>query len=169
MAAVTMKGNRVELVSEPLGPGDMAPDFQVLGTDLNPVRLSDLRGKVVLLSTVPSLDTSVCSLETRKLNERAGDLGPDAVILTVSMDLPFAQDRWCKAESVTALTVASDHVAAEVGTRYGVLMKDLRLLARCLFVIDRDGTITYREIVQEVSNEPDYDAALDEIKKLLQK
>ena len=168
MSAVMMNGERVELVGEPVDVGDLAPDFQAVGTDLNPVRLGDFRGKVVLLSTVPSLDTSVCSLETRKLNERAGEIGPDAVFLTVSMDLPFAQERWCKAENVTTLTVASDHVSADVGTRYGILMKDVRLLARCIFVIDREGRIAYREIVKEVSNEPDYDTALDHVNKLLQ-
>lgn len=169
MATVTLEGRALELVGEPLKAGDAAPDFEALGMDLTPVRLADFRGKAVLISAVPSLDTSVCSLETRKLNEFAARMSDQAAFLTISMDLPFAQARWCKQETVDAMKVASDHVSAEFGSRYGVLIKPLRLLARCVFVVGPDGKIAYRELVKEISDEPDYDAAIQALRKVAAK
>jgi thiol peroxidase len=158
--SVTMKGKPVALVGRQVAVGDAAPDFVAVDTDLKPVKLSDYRGKVVLLVSVPSLDTSVCSRETHRFNESAAALGKDVVILVVSMDLPFAQKRWCGAEGVTAVRTLSDHRDASFGQVYGVLIGDLRLLARAVFVVGRDGKIVYKQLVGEVSSEPDYDAAL---------
>ncbi|MCJ7543490.1 MAG: thiol peroxidase [Phycisphaerae bacterium] len=159
-ASVTMKGKPVTLVGRQVNVGDAAPDFVAVDTDLKPVSLGDYRGKVVLLLSVPSLDTPVCSRETHRFNEAAAALGRDVVILTISMDLPFAQKRWCGAEGITAVRTLSDHREAAFGRAYGVLIGDLRLLARAVFVVGRDGTLRYKELVGEVSSEPDYDAAL---------
>ena len=158
--SVTMRGKPIALEGQSVNVGDAAPDFVAVDTDLKPVHLSDYRGKVVLLLSVPSLDTSVCSRETHRFNEAAAKLGPDVVILTVSMDLPFAQKRWCGAEGISAVKTVSDHRQASFGLAYGVLMPDLRLHARAVFVVDRSGKIRYKELVPEVSTEPDYDAAL---------
>ena len=163
---VTMKGNPLTLIGKELKQGDPAPDFEVLDNDLSPVRLSSFRGKVCVISSVPSLDTPVCDMETRRFNEEAGKLGPDVRILTISMDLPFAQKRWCGAAGVDKVITLSDHRGAEFGTQYGVLIKGLRLLARALFVVDREGIIRYIQIVEEVSQEPDYVSVLDIVKKL---
>ena len=131
-----------------------------MDTDLKAVKLGDYRGKVVLLLSVPSLDTSVCSRETHRFNASAAALGSDVVILVVSMDLPFAQKRWCGAEGISAVKTLSDHRQAAFGRAYGVLMYDLRLLARAVFVVGKDGRVVYKELVGEVSSEPNYDAAL---------
>jgi thiol peroxidase len=116
--------------------GDEAPDFEVLSNDLSPVKLSSFRGKVCIISSVPSLDTPVCDTETRRFNEEAQQLSSDAALLTISMDLPFAQKRWCGAAGVTRVQTLSDHRDASFGTTYGVLIKELRLLARAVFVVD---------------------------------
>ena len=163
---VTMKGNPLTLVGKELIEGNSAPDFEVLDNDLSPVRFSSFRGKVCVISSVPSLDTPVCDMETRRFNEEAGNLNPDVKILTISMDLPFAQKRWCGAAGVDKVITLSDHREAEFGIQYGVLIKELRLLARSLFVVDRDGVIRYIQIVKEISQEPDYDAVLDVVKKI---
>ena len=160
---VTMKGKPVSLTSQAVNVGDQAPDFVAVDTDLKEVHLSDYRGKVVLLLSVPSLDTSVCSLETRRFNEAATGLGNDVAVLVVSMDLPFAQKRWCGAEGVKAVRTLSDHRQASFGQGYGVLIGDLRLLARAVFVVGRDGKVRYKQLVGEVSSEPDYDAALEAV------
>ena len=164
--AITMKGNPLTLVGEELKAGDQAPDVTLLDNELNPVQLSSFKGKVVVISAVPSLDTPVCDLETRKFNEEAANLGPDVQILTISMDLPFAQARWCAAEGVDRLTTLSDHRDASFGNAYGVLIKELRLLARCIFVVDKEGTIQYVQLVPELTSEPDYESVLEAVKKL---
>jgi thiol peroxidase len=164
---ITMKGNPLTLVGKELKVGDPAPDFEVLDNDLTPVRLSSFKGKVCVVSAVPSLDTPVCDMETRRFNEEAGTLGSDVLILTISMDLPFAQKRWCGAAGVDKVITLSDHRDASFGTTYGVLIKELRLLGRAVFVLDREGTIRYIQIVKEVTNEPDYDAVLEAVNKLL--
>jgi thiol peroxidase len=156
-----MKGNPVTLVGDEVKVGDRAPDFTVAANDLSPVSFSSYRGKVCIIAAVPSLDTSVCDMETRKFNIEAGKLGPDISILTISMDLPFAQKRWCGAAGVDKLTTLSDYNDASFGKTYGVLVKEMRLLARAVFVVDRSGTVTYREIVKEIGTEPDYAAALE--------
>ena len=165
--AITMRGNPLTLVGNEPKVGDAAPDFEVLDNDLSPVGLSSFRGKVCIISSVPSLDTPVCDMETRRFNDEAGKLGPDVSILTISMDLPFAQKRWCGAAGVDKVITLSDHREAAFGTAYGVLIKELRLLARAVFVVDREGIIQYVQLVKEVSEEPDYDAVLDAVKKLV--
>lgn len=163
---VTIKGNPLTLIGNELKVGETAPDFTVLDHDLAPVQFSSFRGKLCILSSVPSLDTPVCDLETRKFNEEAARLGPEVVILTISMDLPFAQKRWCAASGVDRVRTFSDHRDASFGTSYGVLIKELRLLARAVFLVDRQGMIQYIQIVKEVTSEPDYVAVLNALKKL---
>ncbi len=163
---ITMKGNPLTLVGKELKVGDPAPDFEGLDNDLTPVRLSSFKGKVCVVSAVPSLDTPVCDMETRRFNEEAGTLGSDVLILTISMDLPFAQKRWCGAAGVDKVITLSDHRDASFGTTYGVLIKELRLLGRAVFVLDREGTIRYIQIVKEVTDEPDYDAVLKAVNEL---
>jgi thiol peroxidase len=163
---VTMKGNPLTLVGKALKVGDRAPDFGVLDNNLSPVSLSSYRGKACIISAVPSLDTPVCDLETRRFNQEAANLSPDVVILTVSMDLPFAQKRWCGAASVDRVITLSDHKDASFGAAYGVLIKELRLLARAVFVVDRKGVIQHIEIVKELTQEPNYEAALQAAKQL---
>ena len=164
---VTMRGNPLTLMGKELSRGDAAPDVELLNNDLSPVRLSSFRGKVCVISSVPSLDTPVCDMETRRFNEEAGGLGEDVVIVTVSMDLPFAQKRWCGAAGVDRVVTLSDNREGSFGMEYGVLIKELRLLARCVFVLDRKGVVQYIQTVQEIAEEPDYKAVLDAVKALV--
>lgn len=164
---VTIHGNPLNLVGNPVKEGDKAPDFTVLDNDLKPVSLSTYKGKVCIISSVPSLDTPVCDMETRRFNTEAGKLSDDVVILTVSMDLPFAQKRWCGAAGVTKVKTLSDHRDASFGVAYGVLIKELRLLARAVFVVDRQGILRYVELVKEITTEPNYEAALQAVNKLV--
>jgi thiol peroxidase len=158
--AVTMRGKPMTLIGEEVKTVMRAPDFTAVDNGLSEVRLSSYLGKVVVISSVPSLDTPVCDLETRKFNQEAEKLGDGVVILTVSMDLPFAQKRWCGTAGVTRVTTLSDHRDATFGMAYGVLIKELRLLARAVFVVDRQGIIRHIELVKEIASEPDYEAAL---------
>jgi thioredoxin-dependent peroxiredoxin len=162
--AVTFQGNPLTLLGNEVKAGDKAPAFNTLDNGLSPVGLANYQGKVVIISSVPSLDTPVCDLETRRFNSEAAELGKDVVVLTVSMDLPFAQKRWCGAAGVTHVTTLSDHKDASFGLAYGVLVKELRLLARAVFVVDRQGVIRYVQLVKEITHEPDYDAALAAVK-----
>jgi thiol peroxidase len=163
--AVTMKGNPLTLLGKQLKVGESAPDFEVLDNDLKPVKLSAYRGKVRVISSVPSLDTPVCDMETRRFNQEAGKLGDNVVILTISMDLPFANKRWCGAAGVDKVITLSDHREAAFGAAYGVLIKELRLLARAIFVVDQEGMIRYIQLVNEISKEPDYEAVISAVKK----
>lgn len=158
--AVTMKGSPLTLVGPELKVGDKAPDFVVLNTDLAPVSLSAYRGKVCIIASVPSLDTPVCDIEARQFNQEAANLGPDVVMLTISMDLPFAQKRWCGAAGADKLVTLSDHRDVSFGSAYGMLIKELRLLARSVIIIDRENTIRYIQLVKELTREPDYEAVL---------
>jgi len=164
---IKFKGNPLTLVGDPVKVGQKMPDFTVLGNDLSEVKLSSFAGKVVILSLVPSLDTPVCSVETRRFNEEASKLGDGVVVLTVSMDLPFAQKRWCAAEGIDRVITASDHRDAAAGKATGMLIKELRLLTRAVFVLDRKGTIVYEQVVPEVTHEPDYEAAIAAAKNVL--
>ncbi len=164
---VTFKGNPLTLVGKEVKVGQKAPDFTVIDNDLSPVRFSSCLGKVCIISSVVSLDTPVCDMQTRKFNEEASRLGPNVVILTISMDLPFAQKRWCGAAGVDKLQTFSDHRDASFGMAYGLLIKELRLLARAVFIVDPKGTIQYKELVKEVTNEPNYEAAMNELKKMV--
>ena len=163
---VTMKDNPITLVGTEVKVGDAAPDFNVVDNDLNPVSLSSYLGKICVISCVPSLDTPVCDLETKVFNQEAIRLGENIIILTVSMDLPFAQKRWCAAEGVDRVQTLSDHRDASFGTSFGVLIKELRLLARAVFVVDQEGTIQYVQIVSEITNEPNYEEIWGALKKL---
>jgi thioredoxin-dependent peroxiredoxin len=164
--AVTMKGNPLTLLGNERKVGDMAPDVELIANDMSHVKLSSYRGKVCIVSAVPSLDTSVCSVETRRFNEEAVKLGNDIVVLTVSMDLPFAQKRWCGAEGVERVITLSDYRNADFGKAYGILIKEIHLLARTVFVVDKQGVIRYIQPVKELSTEPDYKAVLDAANKL---
>jgi thiol peroxidase len=163
---VTFGGNPMTLVGNEIKVGDKAPDFEVVGNDLKPVKGSSFDGKVRILSAVASLDTSVCDVETRRFNQEAGGLG-DVTILTISMDLPFTQKRWCGAAGIDKVVTLSDHRSASFGEAYGILMKEIRVLARTVFVVDREGIVRYMQMLEEVGTEPDYDAALKAAKELL--
>ncbi len=163
---ITFKGNLLTLLGSEIKVGDAAPDCELLGNDLSPVKLSSYRGKVCILSSVPSLDTPVCDMETRRFNQEAGGLGDNVAILTISMDLPFAQARWCGAAGVDKVVTLSDHRDAAFGEAYGVLIKELRLLARAIFVVDREGIIQYVQLVKEMTQEPDYGSVLAAAKRL---
>ncbi len=165
-AAITFKGNPLTLVGPDLAEGDKAPDAVLLTNDLNDVRLSEFLGKVVIVASVPSLDTSVCDTQTRTFNEKATSLDANVEVLTVSMDLPFAQARWCGQADVDRVRTLSDHRQADFGRKWGLLIKELRLLARAVHVVDAEGVIRYKQIVKEMTDEPDYDAALQAVQKL---
>jgi thiol peroxidase len=154
-----MRGNPLTLVGPELKPGDDAPDFSVVDGSLKPVTLADTGHQVRIVSVVPSLDTPVCDAQTKRFNEAAASL-PGIDILTVSMDLPFAQKRWCGAFGVDKLKMLSDHKDASFGSHYGTLIKELRIESRAIFVIDRNNRVRYAEYVKEVADHPDYEAAL---------
>ncbi len=163
---VTIHGNPLTLQGTPVKVGDKAPDFTLLTNDLAPATLADYKGKALVLSAVPSLDTPTCDMETRRFNTEAAKLGENVKILTISADLPFAQKRWCGAAGIDKVQTLSDHKAVEFGLKYGVLIKELRLLARAVFVVDPSGTVVYAQIVPEIASEPDYDAALAALAKV---
>jgi thioredoxin-dependent peroxiredoxin len=163
---VTIHGNPLTLLGNPVSVGKPAPAFTALDNDLNPKILADYADKVLIISAVPSLDTPVCDVETRRFNGEASKLGENVHVLTLSMDLPFAQKRWCAAAGIDRLTTLSDHRDASFGMAYGVLIKELRLLARAVFVVDGAGIVKYMELVSEVTNEPNYDGALAAAKAL---
>jgi len=145
-----------------------APDFKVTDNDMLPMKFSrSYKGKVTVINSVPSLDTPVCGLQTRRFNTEAEALGPDIGMLTISMDLPFAQKRWCGAAGVKALRTFSDYQKADFGKSWGVLIKELRLLARAVFIVDRDGLVKYVQLVPEVAKEPDYNEVLTALKALI--
>ncbi|WP_284139839.1 MULTISPECIES: thiol peroxidase [unclassified Virgibacillus] len=165
MANVTFNQNPVTLVGKELKIGDQAPDFTVLSNDLQEVTLSDYQGKIKLISVVPSLDTGLCAEQTKRFNEEASKLG-NVQVLTISMDLPFAQKRWATENRIENLTTLSDYRQAEFGEKYGVLIKELRLLARSIFVLDEKNKLIHVEYVKEVTNHPDYDKALEAVASL---
>lgn len=167
MGLVTMKGKPLTMVGSDVKIGQRAPDFVAIDNNLAAVRFLSYHGKICIISSVISLDTPVCDIQTRKFNEEASRLGSGVVILTLSMDLPFAQKRWCGAAGVDRIQTLSDHRDASFGTSYGVLIKELRLLARAIFLVDRKGLLQYKELVKEVTHEPDYDAVLSELKKIV--
>lgn len=162
---IKFQGNPLTLVGRQPVVGETAPDFEVLTNDMSAVKLSEFRGKVAVICSVPSLDTPVCDTEVRKFNEQATSLGDDVAVLVISMDLPFAQARWCGAAGVKNVQTLSDHNKADFGNAYGVLIKELRLLARAVFVVDKEGVIRYIEVVEELTNEPDYESALKAAKE----
>ena len=163
---VSMRGNPLTLVGNEVKVGDEAPDFVVLANDLSPVRFSSFRGKVCVLSSVPSLDTPTCNAQTRRLDREAERLGTGVAILTISMDLPFAQKRWSDAARMIRVQTLSDHRDASFGTSYGLLIKELRLLARAFLLVDRDGAIRYIQLVSETTDEPHYEPVLSALSEL---
>jgi thiol peroxidase len=163
MAQVTFKGNPVSLAGSEVKPGQPAPDFTAVDNGLAPAGLAGARGKVIVLSAVPSLDTPVCDTETRRFNEEAGKLGEGVEVWTISMDLPFAQKRWCGAAGVQRVKTLSDFRDRSFAQAYGALIKDgplAGLLARAVFVVGQDGRVTHAEYVSEITKEPNYEAAL---------
>lgn len=167
------RANVVKMMDKPmtlLGPqlkvGDPAPDFMLLDNGLKPISLSDSKGKIRLLSIVPSLDTEVCALQTERFNKEARKLGDDIVIYTISMDLPFAQKRWTTENEITGVTTLSDFNSADFGRKYGLLLKELRLLTRAVVIVDKDDKVVSIQIVPEITDEPDYGQVLEELDKL---
>ncbi|HJA79492.1 thiol peroxidase [uncultured Desulfovibrio sp.] len=167
MNTVTFQGNTLHLEGNLPAVGQKAPDFTLLANDLSPRGLKDYAGKVLVLVCVPSLDTPVCDMEVRRFNTEAAALSDTVKIVAASCDLPFAQARWCGAAGVTAVESASDYKDVSLGKNYGVLIQELRLLARAIFVIAPDGTLAYSQLVPEVTHEPDYAAVLEAVKKLV--
>jgi thiol peroxidase len=163
--AVTMRGNPLTLIGPELKAGQKATNVTLVGNGLKAVALDEFKGKVRIIASVPSLDTPVCDAETRRFNEEASKLPGGVQILTVSMDLPFAQARWCGAAGVDKVTMLSDWRAAEFGQKYGALIKELHLLARAVFVVDKNDNLAHVEYVKEVANQPNFDAALEAAKK----
>ncbi|MFP4978869.1 thiol peroxidase [Paenibacillus sp. CN-4] len=163
----TFKGNPITLLGPELKPGDAAPDFTLSKNLLEDVSLKDYAGKIKLISVVPSLDTGVCDAQTRRFNTEAAELGDEVVVLTVSMDLPFAQARWCGAAGIDRVITLSDHKTASFGEAYGVLIKEFRLDMRSIFVIDKSDKLTYVEYLGEMAEHPDYDGAIQAVKALL--
>lgn len=159
---ITFKGNSLTLLGPELKVGDTAPDFTATDAGLKPVKLSDFKGKTVIISAVPSLDTPVCAAQTKKFNQEAAAL--NAKILTVSLDLPFAQKRFCEASNIQNVTVVSDYKDRDFANKYGLLIKELGLLSRAVLVVNPQGKITHFEIVKEVTQEPNYSAAIEKVK-----
>lgn len=167
MANVTFKGNPVTLVGTEIKVGDKAPGFTVIANNLSEKYLSDYKGKVKIISLFPSIDTGVCATQTRTFNKLASELSKDIVILCISNDLPFAQTRFCAAEGIDQVETLSDHRDVDFSTKYGFLIKELRLLARGVVVVDKNDNVRYVEYVPEVTNEPNYDAAIEAAKELV--
>ncbi len=157
-------GKDIVLLGKQVQVGEQAPNFKVANQRFAAINLSDFINKTILISVVPSLDTGVCSLQTKRFNEEVANLPKDVVMLTISNDLPFAQKRFCAAEGVDKLVVVSDAVWREFGDKYGLLIKDMGLLSRAIFVINGKGKITYKELVKDISSHPDYDSALTAVK-----
>ena len=159
MAQITFKQEPITLLGSQVKKGETAPDFTVLDNDLNEVTLSNYDGQKKLISVVPSIDTGVCDQQTRKFNEEAAQ--EDGVVLTISVDLPFAQKRWCASNGLDNVVTLSDHKELSFGKNYGVVMEELRLLARSVFVLDENNKVVYTEVVSEGTDFPDFDAALE--------
>jgi thioredoxin-dependent peroxiredoxin len=164
---ITFKGNPFTLLGPELKVGDKAPDFAVVDNGLAPVTLASSAGKIRIISAVPSLDTPVCDTETRRFNQEAAGLPGDVLVLTVSLDLPFAQKRWCGAAGIDKVITLSDYRERSFGQNYGVLIKELLLLTRAIFIVDAHDIIRYIQIVPEVTSEPDYAAVIAAAKALL--
>jgi len=166
---ITIHGDPLTLVGDEIKVGSQAPDVELLDNDLNPVKLSSYLGKVLVIASVPSLDTPVCDIETRRFNDEAANLGSDIELVTISMDLPFAQKRWCGVAGITRIKTLSDHRQADFGMAYGVLIKELRLLARAIFILDRRGTVQYVQLIKEVADEPNYEEVLQTLNTMAER
>lgn len=166
---VTLKGNPVTLIGNELKVGEKAPDFRALNIALEEETLGKFKNKIKLVASVPSLDTPVCDTEIKRFNDEVASLSKDIAIIFISMDLPFAQKRFCQAFDIKNVKTLSDHRNADFGEKYGVLIKELRLLARAIFIIDKEDKIRYIELVPEISSPPDYEKALVALKKVVNK
>ena len=166
-AAVLFKGNPATLLGPEVKVGDAAPDFQVVDNGVAPVTLATDAGKVRLITVVPSLDTPVCDTMTRQFNQQAAELPDSVVVYTVSVDLPFAQKRWCGNAGIDKVQTLSDYQERSFGLNYGLLLQGLKLLARAVIVIDQNDKVAYYELVPEVTAEPDYAAAMEAVKNLV--
>lgn len=164
---VTMKGNPVTLAGNEVNIGDDAPNVTLTANDLSDYQLSSLKGKTVILSVVPSLDTGICDLQSKRFNKEAADLGDAVKIVTISMDLPFAQKRWCTDTGSDNLMFLSDHKTGAFGEAYGLIVKGARLLARAVMIVDANGILRYRQIVPEIATEPNYDEVLAALKQIV--
>ena len=162
--AITFKGNPLTLIGPEIKVGSQAPDFQVLAGDLSTISLDNFKGKTKLISVVPSLDTPVCDQQTRRFNQEASKMPGDIAVLTISMDLPFAQGRFCTTAGIDKVKTLSDHRDASFGQAFGVLIKELRLLTRAIFILGPDNKVQYVEYVKEVTNHPNYEAVLGALK-----
>lgn len=156
----------VTLLGTQVAVGEQAPNFKVVDKNFSPVQLSDFKGQTVLISVVPSLDTGVCSIQTKRFNEEATKLPSNITLITISNDLPFAQKRFCKVESVDQIKVLSDSVWRNFGENYGLIIKDMGLLTRAIFIIDNQGKVKYKELVANISQHPDYASALNAVKDI---
>ena len=163
---VTAQGKPVTLLGKGVKVGDAAPDFRTVNAQFEPRSLNDYQGKAVLLSVVPSLDTGVCSIQTKHFNEKVASEFPQVAMLTVSTDLPFAQKRYCAAEGIDKLETLSDAVWRDFGEQYGLLIKDMGLLSRAVLVLDKDHKVIYKQLVSDLSKEPNYDHAIRELNSL---
>lgn len=161
---VTFKGMPVTPQGQDVRVGDIAPNFTAIGKDMQPVKLDSMKGGIIIISAVPSLDTPVCELQTKRFNEDAAKL--KVKLVTISMDLPFAQRRFCDSFKIENVIMLSDYKDREFGLRYGVYIDELGLLARSVFIVNTDGKLAYKQIVKEIGDQPDYDAALSEAKNL---
>lgn len=167
--AVTFKGTPMTLAGEEVQPGQPAPDFKLhyFQDGLKTITLADLKGKPAVISVVPSLDTGVCQIQTRRFNQEVDAIGDRVTALTVSLDLPFAMNRFCGAESIKNMRPASDYQDRTFGKNWGMLIEELKLLARGVFVLDKDGKVVHAEVCKEVTQEPNYAAAMEAVKKAL--
>ncbi|OCW97087.1 thiol peroxidase [Alishewanella sp. HH-ZS] len=160
-------GQQIVLLGDELKVGQQAPDFRVVDNSFKPVRLSDFQGKTLMLSIVPSIDTGICSLQTKRFNEEVAKLPDSVQLLTISTDLPFAQKRFCEQEQVNNMAVLSDAVWRDFGSNYGLLIKDMGLLTRAIIIINQQGKVAYLQLVPELAQEPDYDAALQVLRQTI--
>mgnify|MGYP000695828813 CR=1 FL=1 len=154
----------VTLLGTQVNVGEQAPNFKVVDKNFAPITLQNFSGQTILISVVPSLDTGVCSLQTKRFNEEVGKLPKNISLVTISNDLPFAQKRFCKTEKVDQIKVLSDSVWREFGINYGLLIKDMGLLTRAIFIVNQEGKVVYKELVANISEHPNYDKALEFIK-----
>ncbi|AOT09048.1 thiol peroxidase [Pseudoalteromonas luteoviolacea] len=163
---VTAGGKPVTLLGSGVKIGDQAPDFKVVNADFTPVSLSTFEGKAVLISVVPSLDTGICSLQTKYFNEKVASEYPNIAMLTISTDLPFAQKRFCKQENVDKVQTLSDAVWRNFGEQYGLLIKDMGLLSRAVFILDKEHKVKYKQLISNLASEPNYDEVISTLKTL---
>lgn len=163
---VSAQGKPVTLLGQGISIGDSAPNFKVVDDNFIPVTLEDYKGQAVLISVVPSLDTGICSLQTKHFNEKVASQFPSVVMLTISADLPFAQKRFCKAENIDKITTLSDSVWRDFGQKYGLIIKDMGLLTQTVFILDESHNVIYKQLVSSLSTEPEYNSVIEKLKTL---